>query len=230
MVNKKKKTHVDSVKRALVADDDVEIRKVLSKLLSGEDFIVTCTGSLNTSVSKLRDGGFDLIILDMRMPEKKGDVPELDAGLVIARLLQRVTLTGGDAVIVVFTAYPSVKDCFSANQAGAFYLPKTVPGVNMIEGLVEECTRLVKERKQLKSRPNQTWLMQHYDNLVEKFGGKTIAIVETDLAKGSKLKGGVNIGKRKIFTAGSLGELKNKVLNDPKLRKANPLIVNIMEE
>lgn len=175
---KTKKARPDSPLKALVADDDVGIRKILSKLLRSKGFRVVCTGSLSESISRLcNGGGFDLIVLDMVMPEKNGEVLGRDSGLIIAKLLQRVILTGGDAVVVVFTAFPSVRDFFAINQAGAFYLPKSVPGVNMIEGLVEECTRLVKEKRRKKSKPTQTWLMQYYENLVENFGGKTIAIV-----------------------------------------------------
>lgn len=229
-VKKTKKTRTKSQLKALVADDDMRLRKKLSELLRDEDFKVVCTGSLSESVNRLGNGGFDLIILDMVMPEKNGEDLEHDSGLIIARLLQRVLLTSGDAIVAVFTAFPSVKDCFSVSQVGAFYLPKSVPGVNMIGGLVEECTRLVKEKRLRKSKPTQTWLMQHYDNLVENFGGKTIAIVEASLAKKSRLKGGVVFGRRKIFTARSLEELKKRILNDPKLRRANPLIVDMKEE
>ncbi|MFC1795342.1 response regulator [Planctomycetota bacterium] len=225
-----RKTRTEFSPTALVADDDAGIRHVLTKLLRNKGFRVTATGNLGASISKLTKSRFDLIILDMVMPENKGDTPDFDGGLVIAKLLQRVTLTSGNAVVVVFTAFPSVKDCFAVNKAGAFYLPKVVPGANMIEGLVEECTHLVFERRQRKSKPKQTWLMQHYDDLVKKFGGKTIAIVEADLAKGSKLKGGVVFGKRKIFTAGSLEELQTRILCDPKLRKAKPMIVDMIEE
>jgi len=228
MAKTKSKSHTTSSLKALIADDDVEFRKILAKMFRSKGFRVTCTGSISESVNKLSNAKFDLIILDMRMPEKDQEIPELNAGLLVTKLLQRVALTGGDAVVVVFTAYPSVKDCFSVNQAGAYYLPKVVPGTNMTKGLIEECTRLVIERRQRKTKPKPTWLMQHYDGLVEKFGGKTIAIVESKLAKESKVGGGVVIGNRKIFTAESLKELQKKVLSDPKLRKANPLIVNVI--
>jgi len=228
MAKRKSKSHTTSSLKALIADDDVEFRKILGKMLRNKGFRVTCTGSISDSVNELRNVKFDLIILDMRMPEKDKLRPELDAGLLMTKLLQRVMLTGSDAVVVVFTAYPSVKDFFSVNQAGAYYLPKVVPAVNMTEGLVEECTRMVIEKRRRKSEPKPTWLMQHYDSLVEKFGGKTIAIVESDLAKESKVRGGVVIGNRKIFTARSLKKLQEKILSDPKLRKADPLIVNVM--
>ncbi len=188
MAEKTTKTRPTSPPRALIADDQQEPKGTLCRLLEHKGFRVTCTGSVGESAKKLSDASFDLIILDVRMPETRGKLPELDGGLVLMRLLQRVMFTASDAVVVVFTAYPSVRDWLSVNRAGAYYLPKVVPGVNMTGELAEECSRLVRERRRQKSDPKPTWVVQHFDKLVKKFGGKTVAIVEANLAKGSKVK------------------------------------------
>jgi CheY-like chemotaxis protein len=227
MAKRTMKSRPKSRLTALIADDQPQPKGSLRKLLQHKGFRVTCTGSISESAKKLGDGRFDLIILDVRMPETRGKSPELDGGLVLVRLLQRVMFTASDAVVVVFTAYPNVRDWLCVNRAGAYYLPKTVPGRNMTKELAEECTRLVLERRRQKSDPKPTWVAQHYDKLVKEFEGKTVAIVEAALAKGSTARGGTIVGDRKVFTARSLKELQKKIARDPKLRRANPLIVSV---
>jgi len=56
----------------LVVDDDVQVLDVMSEMLrlEGHDVVLAENGRL--AVEQLRQGGFDLVITDLIMPEKEG--------------------------------------------------------------------------------------------------------------------------------------------------------------
>ena len=57
--------------KILIADDDAEIREILSILLKGEGYQVV-TASDGDAVVALADEMFSLIILDVNMPKQSG--------------------------------------------------------------------------------------------------------------------------------------------------------------
>jgi len=59
-------------KRILVVDDDASIRTLLTANLSADGYdIVTAVNGVE-AMSKLAEGGIDLVILDIMMPQKDG--------------------------------------------------------------------------------------------------------------------------------------------------------------
>jgi CheY-like chemotaxis protein/anti-sigma regulatory factor (Ser/Thr protein kinase) len=60
------------MKRILVADDDSEARKSLSKILRDEKFAVSTAATGRTAINKLRKMHFDLALLDVWMPQMSG--------------------------------------------------------------------------------------------------------------------------------------------------------------
>jgi PAS domain S-box-containing protein len=54
--------------RVLVADDEPLLRRVLERVGSGEGMITTCVGGAEQAKQALRTHGFDLVLLDVRMP------------------------------------------------------------------------------------------------------------------------------------------------------------------
>lgn len=56
----------------LVVDDDPEIRRLLSRFLSDQGFGVTAAGSRAEFESRMVDGQFDLVILDVMLPDGSG--------------------------------------------------------------------------------------------------------------------------------------------------------------
>ena len=60
------------MKRILVADDDSETRKSLSKILRDENFAVSTAGTGRAALNKLRKMHFDLALLDVWMPQMSG--------------------------------------------------------------------------------------------------------------------------------------------------------------
>ena len=56
----------------LIADDNPEIREIIKILLTGEGFLVTEAKNGTTALEKIQKQNFDLIILDIMMPDMNG--------------------------------------------------------------------------------------------------------------------------------------------------------------
>jgi two-component system, OmpR family, KDP operon response regulator KdpE len=61
-----------SAGRIFVVDDDPQIRRVMRVTLTGQGYEVDDAKDGETALEKLRDGRFDLVLLDMNMPEMGG--------------------------------------------------------------------------------------------------------------------------------------------------------------
>jgi CheY-like chemotaxis protein len=81
------------VKRVLVIEDDDDIRSMVELLLTGEGHGVVCAANGREGLDRVRDGRFDVILLDLKMP--------LMDGWEFAR---RYHDSGGSAPIVVLSA------------------------------------------------------------------------------------------------------------------------------
>ena len=218
--------------RVLIADDQSAIRENLSKLFVAEGFEVTCAANIDGALGALRKNGgeFDLIILDVRMPEKAtGDVRE-DAGVVAAGFVRRFCEIAPETIIVVFTAYPNVADCFASIDSHAYYLPKTLPDQNVTRDLVAECARRVAQAKEAVQRTSRTWLGQYYKKLTELYGGKTVAVMDESKAKANKVKSGRRIGECRVLANKDPKALRERILRTPALRRSLPVLIDIMEE
>jgi DNA-binding NtrC family response regulator len=229
MSRKRVETSKKFVPTVLIADDEKALVRALGKSFEDEGFRVSTTDSVDGSVKYLLEKSFDVVILDVRMPEQSGNLPEEDAGIVIGRLIQRLALVGRQTAVVLFTAYPTVRDMFTAVNAGVYYLPKTLLGDQAGPELVQQCKRLV-EQKCMRQEVKRAWVDQHFAELVKRFGGKTVAVTDPKLATGIAVQGGTTIGDRKVFTAKTREELRGMIARNPKLRRAAPVLLSIPKE
>ena len=95
--------------RILVVDDEEHIRRVLELMLGHQGYAVTTAGNGGEALEKFAAEVFDLVILDLRMPD-------LDGITVLGRLREAEP----DQVVVMVTAYASVETALSAMKQGAF--------------------------------------------------------------------------------------------------------------
>ncbi len=95
--------------RILVADDDASIRQVLETVLSGDGYQVTCVTDGSEAVELAKQDAFDLILLDVQMPN-------LD-GLEAARQLRRDSRFV-DVPIVMLTGRTADRDIEAAFAEG----------------------------------------------------------------------------------------------------------------
>jgi two-component system response regulator PilR (NtrC family) len=95
--------------RALVIDDESDIRELLSITLERMQFDVISAGSCATALTELRDATFDLCLTDMKLPD--GD------GLGIVEWIQQ---NRPQLPVAVITAHGNVESAVRALKLGAF--------------------------------------------------------------------------------------------------------------
>jgi DNA-binding NtrC family response regulator len=100
--------------RILVVDDEHKIRRQICELLSEQGHGVDQAERVEQSLEKLQTGIYDLLITDVRLPDRSG----------IELLTQAQTYQPAIQTIVI-TAYGSVEDAVEAMRLGAFdYIQK----------------------------------------------------------------------------------------------------------
>ena len=94
--------------RVLIADDEEGVRESLRLILSVDDDILSVPDGEQAMEAVNRQGPFDLILLDIKMPKRDG----LD-------VLRQVKAKGLSTPIVMLTAYQSVELAKEAVKLGA---------------------------------------------------------------------------------------------------------------
>src|SRR3954454_9093656 len=93
--------------KILVVDDEPQIRRVLKAALSAEEYVVTAAKSALEAFGELREDRFDLVLLDVNMPEING----LEACEEIRRT--------SEVPIIMLTVRDREEDKVAALDAGA---------------------------------------------------------------------------------------------------------------
>jgi len=101
--------------RVLVVDDEPSMRQMLSFALRREGYDVSTADDGRTALEALRDGRFDLVVTDVRMPEVSG-----------VDLLREAKQIDPTVIIIMMTAYGSKETVLEALRLGATdYVEKT---------------------------------------------------------------------------------------------------------
>ena len=93
--------------RILVVDDDLQIRRVMRKMLAAQGYSVHDASSGEEALEMLRRGRYDLVLLDMAMPGM--------GGLEACRAIR----AGWDLAIIILSVRDLEKDKIGALDAGA---------------------------------------------------------------------------------------------------------------
>src|SRR5215469_489472 len=126
----------------LVVDDESEIREGLELLLSSEGYGVSSAGTGESGLAKLEEGPFDLLLLDVNLPDRNG----LD-------LLREIRRRDPHLSIVLITAYGSIDMARAAFKSGAMdYITKPWSNDELLAQVAQavESRRLRDENLQLK--------------------------------------------------------------------------------
>ena len=108
--------------RALVADDDPDLRKVVARLLGKAGVDVVEVDSGTTAIKALEAAPFDVVLSDVHMPD--------GGGLDLLRTVRRVDL---DVPVILMTGEPSVAAAAAAVEYGAFrYLTKPLDNAGLV--------------------------------------------------------------------------------------------------
>ncbi len=100
--------------RILIVDDTAIIRKSLEERLRGKRYAVSTAGSIAEAEKRLAANSFDLIFLDMELPDGDGRV-----------FIERLSHNDNKPLVVMITANGSIESVVECMRQGAFdYLPK----------------------------------------------------------------------------------------------------------
>jgi len=114
----------------LVVDDELEICKLLRRILEKEGYGVSIASDGLQALDKLNNENFDLIVADVLMPNISGTV-----------LLELLKQRGKDVPVILITGYPSDELEQYAQKAADAYLTKPFH----IEQLRETVCRLIRK-------------------------------------------------------------------------------------
>src|SRR5437588_727889 len=92
----------------LIIDDEAEIRESLQTLLEFEGYEVETAANGSQGLSKLGDRPFDLVLLDLALPDRNG-----------LELLPEIRTIDPQIAVIMITAYGTVEDAVRAMQSGA---------------------------------------------------------------------------------------------------------------
>jgi DNA-binding NtrC family response regulator len=96
-------------KSILLADDDLNLRRVLEFQLTGAGYKVSAARDGAEALEIFRSGDFDCVVTDLRMPKLSG-----------LELLEKIKAENADVPVIVITAFGEVETAVTAMKAGAF--------------------------------------------------------------------------------------------------------------
>ncbi len=92
----------------LIIDDEQEIRESLDQLLSLEGYAPACASTGEEGLKRLEDGVFDLVLLDINLPDRSG-----------MEVLKAIKRDNADVGVMMITALDSSQLAFQASKEGA---------------------------------------------------------------------------------------------------------------
>ena len=95
--------------RVLIVDDDQDIRLLLDRFLSKNNFTTKTAATGEEASQLLREQNFDLVVCDFKLPDLNG-----------LELIQRIKILRPQAAIIVITGYSDVKVAVKAIKLGAY--------------------------------------------------------------------------------------------------------------
>lgn len=133
----------------LVVDDDDSLRRVLQVQLEQEGYFVASAASVQQALSMLQLRSYDLVITDLKMPERSG-----------MELLKQVRSQYPEIIVVILTAFGTVETAVEAMKVGAFeYLTKPVHAeeLSLVVARALEHLRLIEEVRTLRASLNEKY-------------------------------------------------------------------------
>ncbi len=134
----------------LIIDDERPIRNAMRDILEYENYKVDEAEDGQTGLEKIKKGGFDLILCDIKMPKKDG-----------IEVLTEIIQEGIDVPIVMISGHGTIETAVDAIKQGAFdYIAKPLDLNRLLITVRNALDRsvLVEETKQLKKKVDKNKL------------------------------------------------------------------------
>ncbi|MGI9554202.1 MAG: response regulator [Thermodesulfobacteriota bacterium] len=166
-------------KRILIVDDELLILRIISDILSKEGYEVKTAINFHNASQLLEEEKFDVVITDIRMPEKSG----ID-------LLEHVRKINSDIPVILMTGFASLETAVDAVKQGAHdYLTKPLD-FNKLKRIVSQSIerhellssnkKLVKELQEINSNL-EIKVSERTRELLNILNSANESIVTTDL-------------------------------------------------
>ena len=111
--------------KILVVDDNSIVLDSCRLVLEAEGFEVRLVPSVDQALEAMNDDDFDLLLIDVKMPERDGMV-----------LMGEVKQTWPDIPVIVMSGYPTTETiCDAARMGAANFIPKPFTPDELIEAL-----------------------------------------------------------------------------------------------
>lgn len=141
-------------KKILVVDDEVELRKLIVKLLTLEGYAVTQADSGEGALDLLQKEEFPVVLTDLKMPGISG----LD-------LLSRVKTIDSTIEVILLTAYGNIEDGVESIKRGAFdYITKGDED-NKILPVIAKAFEKIELKKKIHHLEQKIGLGHNFDSL-----------------------------------------------------------------
>ncbi|MFZ5653777.1 MAG: sigma-54-dependent transcriptional regulator [Pseudomonadota bacterium] len=135
------------MRKALVIDDEPDIRELLAITLSQLDLRVTAAASLREGMEALRQDSFDVCLTDMRLPDGDG-----------LELIDHVQLRYPELPVAMITAYGSTEIAVQALQRGAFDFVSKPIQLPRLRTLIQSALKLNGARPAADAGPVQDFI------------------------------------------------------------------------
>ena len=131
----------------LIIDDEKEICESLKMILEYENYNVDYSVNVNDGLNKLESNQFDLLLLDIQMPQKTG-----------FEILKWILDTKIQINIIMISAHSSLDNAIKATKLGAFdFIEKPIDRDKLLISVRNalKTSELIKENKKLKENLNE---------------------------------------------------------------------------
>jgi two-component system response regulator AtoC len=176
----------------LIVDDEEIISESLVKYLSGKGYCVITADSVSQGRDAIKDQSFDLILLDLKLPDGSG-----------IELLKDIKELEQPPLVIVMTAYGTVENAVTAMKMGAYDFiqkPFRTRDIELIVRLALETRKLDSEVKQI------------IRNQAEKYGVKNIIGVSKPMQDiFEMIKKVAKVGANSVLILGESGTGKELV-------------------
>ena len=128
----------------LIADDDPGLRESLERTLTREGYRVVLASDGNAALERLRGGGIDLVLTDLKMP-----------GLTGIEVLRAAKAIAPDVDVILLTAFGTVEEAVRAMKDGAYdFLTKPFQRAQVLRLIRQALERreLIQQNRELQQR------------------------------------------------------------------------------
>ncbi|MCD6445973.1 response regulator [Candidatus Bathyarchaeota archaeon] len=123
--------------RILIVDDDENIRKVLTKILEDEGYLVEAVGTAKEAIKITKKKFYNLALIDIRLPDMEG-----------VKLLTKIKDTVPKMRKIIITGYPTINNAIEAVNKGAdAYILKPFNVDDVLKIISEQLKKQKEEKK-----------------------------------------------------------------------------------